>query len=995
MMAAEQSMEHDDNGTRCNAGTQQDQCDEEVDNFYGEDSFEVMAEDDEVDGADGGRRRRQEMVEAEAREDEDVVVDDTDGIVEEDGEYCASPILVRKTRCGDEDEDEVTIEEEEDDDDENENEDASSMGGSNSNDAASYTFGGRRQMLHGQGGGSLSTSGRVARRPLSATRRANFSGDSKSDMHISHAAAGKAGGGGDISQVLRALQRPNAIKAKSTDNESTNTPIVGASASRTALNESMSCEKPNGGLVPSIGTTEESTETNAALTSETDIERFSKLDAGKQRYLMQVLDGLERAGPADEGVTASTTSNREPISRIPVSSDARNEKLLALKRCSSANRKRQQHKQIRDDDDDIGDDVGGTHDDRDGDPSVGIPSTSDTSSGATSSIRNVGTVFNDSDAHRLTVRLLSSQSSTRGLVTLAGVQFLDASLNPLRVSVGSMRDHENDASNCVTVTALGVRGGSNLGSSSLRSSSDRIEKACLCLLRSGGDTEAKSIQGTWFGHLANGEGDQPLELRVGLAALQGECADASSETSSGLFVRLLSSRKSRRRSMTNIAEGGSESRGVAEKFGACLVEVEFDGSLCYRGETTDCSADDGDDDASTLIPLLWSSVARAASPTGGATDAVASAARPCERRCDTEVNDVAVANENSDALGREKDVHDDTVCDGVRVSIDVPIAAPLALQQNESKRGELVRSSASVVVASLTQATCTSEVMVREESDEAAVVNLSDTRLLQTESDVKTNADATAAHASVSATAKDEAGTSVASDDVGDASPVWLRGLLASSSAEQNERHISLMRTSADRSGCESPTTAAAPSTSTTSPNGGKPPIGKGRRRPRSVVDESLDSLAGFFKLQTGRLGTSSTSSLMTATSTPAEATSAPSDVNNAAGVGYAEDGPPDALDEYAAAEKKLHKAYSMLTEPNVRSMNEFVRIPSQPLVKQLTFHLFTTWGDDHYIGMTGIEIFDEKGFLVRVADPIRAVAAVPHRCVADCFVVTHTPLCS
>jgi len=65
--------------------------------------------------------------------------------------------------------------------------------------------------------------------------------------------------------------------------------------------------------------------------------------------------------------------------------------------------------------------------------------------------------------------------------------------------------------------------------------------------------------------------------------------------------------------------------------------------------------------------------------------------------------------------------------------------------------------------------------------------------------------------------------------------------------------------------------------------------------------------------------------------------------------------------------------------------VNAFCSIPTLPLVRRtLRLYLLTTWGDDHYVGLTSIEVFDEHGMLITVADPINAVTANPYS-VADC----------
>jgi hypothetical protein len=41
--------------------------------------------------------------------------------------------------------------------------------------------------------------------------------------------------------------------------------------------------------------------------------------------------------------------------------------------------------------------------------------------------------------------------------------------------------------------------------------------------------------------------------------------------------------------------------------------------------------------------------------------------------------------------------------------------------------------------------------------------------------------------------------------------------------------------------------------------------------------------------------------------------------------------------------------------------------IPKMPIGKTLVFNIISTWGDNHYVGLSGIEIFDNEGSQVKL----------------------------
>ena len=51
----------------------------------------------------------------------------------------------------------------------------------------------------------------------------------------------------------------------------------------------------------------------------------------------------------------------------------------------------------------------------------------------------------------------------------------------------------------------------------------------------------------------------------------------------------------------------------------------------------------------------------------------------------------------------------------------------------------------------------------------------------------------------------------------------------------------------------------------------------------------------------------------------------------------------------------------------SVRVLEDFV-IPELPVGQQMVINIKTTWGDQHYVGLTGLEIFASTGLPVPVA---------------------------
>ncbi|KAG6545885.1 hypothetical protein Mapa_012540 [Marchantia paleacea] len=52
--------------------------------------------------------------------------------------------------------------------------------------------------------------------------------------------------------------------------------------------------------------------------------------------------------------------------------------------------------------------------------------------------------------------------------------------------------------------------------------------------------------------------------------------------------------------------------------------------------------------------------------------------------------------------------------------------------------------------------------------------------------------------------------------------------------------------------------------------------------------------------------------------------------------------------------------------------------IPTLPRGRELIVNIVSTWGDPHYVGLVGIEMFDDRGHLIQIKDPLRQIRADP-----------------
>ena len=145
----------------------------------------------------------------------------------------------------------------------------------------------------------------------------------------------------------------------------------------------------------------------------------------------------------------------------------------------------------------------------------------------------------------------------------------------------------------------------------------------------------------WFGHLANVD-DHPLEIHITLAVPRLSSSSSlapSAQACAPSFVRVLDA--------SSISS--ARDAGVCRRFGACMVDLEYDGALFYRGETNPQQprasglASDEDqvlnahnDAPGTLVPLPHRCDASAATTLDGAHDARG----PCDDDVDGDGRDV-------------------------------------------------------------------------------------------------------------------------------------------------------------------------------------------------------------------------------------------------------------------------------------------------------------------------------------------------------------------
>mmetsp|Transcript_5505 Transcript_5505/g.15335 ORF Transcript_5505/g.15335 Transcript_5505/m.15335 type:complete len:1697 (+) Transcript_5505:302-5392(+) len=152
-------------------------------------------------------------------------------------------------------------------------------------------------------------------------------------------------------------------------------------------------------------------------------------------------------------------------------------------------------------------------------------------------------------------------------------------------------------------------------------------------------------------------------------------------------------------------------------------------------------------------------------------------------------------------------------------------------------------------------------------------------------------------------------------------------------------------------------------------------------RKAVPAVDASLDSLAFFQKTQAGRLDqTLSKQAKLKPSAEPVNLEDTIDDVDaliqaELAGLGGTFDD----------ADVLIREELAQLTSAPMEGRREAgggggegFAIPERPSGRTLELSIFTTWGDPHYVGLCGIELFDSSGRPVGVSQPKKQVSAVP-----------------
>ncbi len=72
-----------------------------------------------------------------------------------------------------------------------------------------------------------------------------------------------------------------------------------------------------------------------------------------------------------------------------------------------------------------------------------------------------------------------------------------------------------------------------------------------------------------------------------------------------------------------------------------------------------------------------------------------------------------------------------------------------------------------------------------------------------------------------------------------------------------------------------------------------------------------------------------------------------------------------------------IHDTHTYIhTSAHVQTSGSLV-IPNMPCGRIIRMCIESTWGDKHYVGLSGIEIFDERGEPIVIEDPSSQVCSV------------------
>ena len=76
-----------------------------------------------------------------------------------------------------------------------------------------------------------------------------------------------------------------------------------------------------------------------------------------------------------------------------------------------------------------------------------------------------------------------------------------------------------------------------------------------------------------------------------------------------------------------------------------------------------------------------------------------------------------------------------------------------------------------------------------------------------------------------------------------------------------------------------------------------------------------------------------------------------------------------DCLDILIKKEEKNPEKFIQQKDNNRPNLKRFLKsIPSVPKGKRFHIEIISNWGDTHYVGLTGIELFNDKGQVIEVA---------------------------